>query len=438
MQPTAYRASILTFTDDPLQGDHALTYEPDGLLVVDAQGMVAARGSYHTLAATVADGTTIRDYRDRLIVPGFIDTHVHYPQIDIVGSPAEGLLPWLDTYTFPAERRFGDPAHAARTARFFVDQLLACGTTTAVTWCTVHPGSVDAMLGESRRRNLRMIAGKVMMDRNCPDYLRDTAQSAYDDSAALIARWHGTERQHYAITPRFALTSSEAQLDACATLAREHPDVFVQTHVAENLDEIRWAAELFPAHRSYLDVYDRLGLLRPRAIYGHCIHLDKADRRRMAETGAVAAHCPTSNLFLGSGLFDFAASDAAGLKITLGTDVGGGTSLSMLQTMNEAYKVARMGGTHLSASRMFYFATLGAARALRLDDRIGTLAPGAEADFIVLDSAATPLLAHRAARAQSLEETLFALAMLGDDRAVAATYAAGACVHRRDASGSAS
>lgn len=433
MSSTAYRARILTFTDDPLQGEHAATYEEDGLLVVDAQGTVTARGAYQALASTCASDTTIHDYRDRLIVPGFIDTHVHYPQIDIIGSPSEGLLPWLDTYTFPAERRFADAAHAERTARFFIDQLLACGTTTAVTWCTVHPGSVDAMLGESQRRNLRMVAGKVMMDRNCPDYLRDTAQSAYDDSTALIGRWHGNGRQHYAITPRFALTSSEAQLDACAALAREHPDVFIQTHVAENLDEIRWATELFPAHRSYLDVYDRLGLLRPRAIYGHCIHLNEQDRHRMAETGAVAAHCPTSNLFLGSGLFDFAASDAAGLQITLGTDVGGGTSLSMLQTMNEAYKVARMGGTHLSALRMFYFATLGAARALRLDDRIGTLAVGAEADFIVLDPAATPLLAHRAAHAQSLEETLFALAMLGDDRAVAATYAAGVCVHRRDA-----
>lgn len=431
MTATAYRARLLSFTDDPAVDADAARYEEDGLLVVDAQGRVAARGPYAQLAPTCGAGMAIHDYRDHLIVPGFIDTHVHYPQIDIIGSPADGLLPWLETYTFPAERRFADPAYAERTARFFVDQLLACGTTTAMTWCTVHPGSVDALLGESRKRNLRMIAGKVMMDRHCPDYLRDTAQSAYDDSAALIARWHDQGRQHYAITPRFALTSSAAQLDACATLAREHPDVYVQTHVAENLDEIRWAAELFPAHRSYLDVYDRLGLLRPRAIYGHCIHLDDMDRRRMAATGAAAAHCPTSNLFLGSGLFDFAASDAAGLRVTLGTDVGGGTSLSLLQTMNEAHKVARMGGTHLSAARMFYFATLGAARALRLDERIGTLAVGAEADFIVLDTQATPLLAHRTAHARSLEETLFALAMLGDDRAVAATYAAGVCVHRR-------
>jgi guanine deaminase len=427
----AFRGQLLRFRDDPLISPDAVCFEEDGLLVVDSEGKVVASGNAASLLPTLAPGTSVHSFGKGLMMPGMIDTHVHYPQIDIIGSPSEGLLPWLNDYTFPAERRFGDADHARETARFFVDQLLASGTTTALIWCTVHPESVDAMLGESDARNLRMIAGKVLMDRNCPPFLRDTAQSGYDDSLALLNRWHNQGRQHYALTPRFAPTSSEAQLEACAALAKAHPDVFIQTHVSENLDEVAWVAELMPGHRSYLDVYDRYGLLRPRAIYGHCIHLDREDRERMAATGAAAAHCPTSNLFLGSGLFDFAAADAAGMMISLGTDVGGGTSLSLLQTMNEAHKVARMGGAHLSAQRMFYLATLGGARALGLDDRIGTLAPGSEADFVVLDLAATPLLARRTAQANSLEECLFALAMLGDDRAIAETYSAGRQVSKR-------
>lgn len=278
-----------------------------------------------------------------------------------------------------------------------------------------------------------MIAGKVLMDRNCPEFLRDTAQSGYDDSAELIERWHGRGRQLYALTPRFAPTSTPAQLEACGTLAKAHPDVFIQTHVAENVDEVKWVAQLYPGHRSYLDVYDRYGLLRPRAVYGHCIHFDDEDRTRMAQTGAVASHCPTSNLFLGSGLFDVAKASEQGMAVALGTDVGGGTSFSMLRTMNEAHKVARLAGHHLSATRMFWLATAGAAQALGLADTIGTLAPQAEADFVVLDPQATPLVARRTERAESLEEWLFALALLGDDRTVFETYSAGHCVHRRDA-----
>ncbi len=309
--------------------------------------------------------------------------------------------------------------------------MLANGTTTALVYCTVHPQSAEALFAEAEARGLRIAAGKALMDRHCPSYLRDTAQSAYRDSKALIERWHGRGRQMYALTPRFAPTSTEAQLEACEAIAREHPDIFIQSHLAENRAEVKWAAQLFPARRSYLDIYDHYTLLRPRAVYGHCIHLDAEDRARMAATGAVAAHCPTSNLFLGSGLFDFDAAAAAHMRITLGTDVGGGTSFSMLQTMNEAHKVARMGGHHLSALRMFYLATTGAARALELDDRIGTLAPGSEADFVVLDPAATPLMARRTAHADGLEALLFAFALLGDDRAIAATYAMGQCVHRR-------
>ena len=276
-----------------------------------------------------------------------------------------------------------------------------------------------------------MVAGKVLMDRNCPEFLRDTAQSGYDDSAALIERWHKRGRQLYALTPRFAPTSTPEQLEACGALARLHPDVFIQSHVSENTDEVKWVKSLFPGHRSYLDVYAHYGLLRRRAVYGHCIYLDDDDRARMAETGAVASHCPTSNLFLSSGLFDFEKAGQAKMPVALGTDVGGGTSFSMLQTMNEAHKVARMTGHHLTAQRMFWLATAGAAQALGLDDTIGTLRPGSEADFIVLDPDATPLLARRTRLAQSPEEWLFAFAMLGDDRAVLETYAAGKRVHRR-------
>lgn len=432
MTQTAFRAPLLTFNGDPAQSGEAAVYETDGLVIVD-DGKVVASGPHAALAATLAPDAVVHEMRDKLIVPGFIDTHIHYPQTDMIASPAPGLLPWLDTYTFPTERRFDDPAHAREVAEFFVDALLACGTTSALVYCTVHKQSADALFAASESRDLRMIAGKVLMDRNCPEFLRDTAQSGYDDSAELIGRWHGRGRQMYALTPRFAPTSSEAQLEACGELARRHPDVFVQSHVAENVDEVKWAAELFPGHRSYLDIYDHYGLLRRRAVYGHCIHLDDDDRRRMAETGTAVAHCPTSNFFLGSGLFDFDKAGEYGVPVTLATDVGGGTSFSMLQTMNEAHKVARLSGHHLSATRMFWLATAGAAQALDLDRTVGTLAPRTEADFVVLDPKATPLLARRTAREESLEELLFAFALLGDDRAVYRTYAAGRCVHERDA-----
>ncbi|KAA0891130.1 guanine deaminase [Pusillimonas sp. ANT_WB101] len=422
----AYRAHILYFRGRPASSgeDDATISLEDGLLVVE-DGRIAQVGDYDTLAPALDADTEIVDWRGKLIMPGFIDTHVHYPQTDIIASPATGLLPWLETYTFPTEARFGDPAYATDVARFFVDELLRCGTTTALVYCTVHPESADALFTESHARNMRMVAGKVMMDRNCPEYLRDTAESGARDSEMLIQRWHGKGRQMYGLTPRFAPTSTEAQLAVCGELAQQYKDVFIQSHVAENADEIKWVSELFPQARSYLDVYDRFGLLRPRAVYGHSIWLDETDRMRMRDTGAVAAHCPTSNLFLASGLFDFAAADAAGMAYTLATDVGGGTSFSMLQTMNEAHKVARMSGSHLSAHTMLYLATEGAAQSLDLGGTIGTLAPGAEADFVVLDPHATPLLARRTARAESLEELLFALVMLGDDRTIAATYVAG-------------
>ena len=429
-QLQAYRASLLHFHADPAFGGDAIDWHEDGLLVVDGAKVLAA-GDYAKLHAGLAPGTTVHDYRGKLIMPGFIDTHLHFPQTDMIASPAPGLLPWLETYTFPTERQFGDPAHAREVADFFLDELLRCGTTTAMVYCTVHRASVDAFFEASAARNLRMAAGKVLMDRNCPDFLCDTADSGARDTEDLINKWHKRGRAMYAITPRFAPTSSEAQLQVTGELARAYPDTFIQTHVSENPDECMWVKSLFPQARSYLDVYDRYGLMRERAMYGHCIWLDERDFARMAESGAAAAVCPTSNLFLGSGLFDFEKADAAKVALSLATDVGGGTSFSMLQTMNEAYKVARLKGSYLPAVRMFYLATLGAARSMQLEGTIGNFMPGAEADFIVLDPKATPLLARRTERCNNLEELLFALALLGDDRAIDATYACGQLVHRR-------
>lgn len=427
----AYRASLLHFRGDPAFDADAHAWHEDGLLIV-ADGRVQAADDYAQLHSSLPAGTPVQDWRGRLIVPGFIDTHIHYPQTDLIASPAEALLPWLEHYTFPAERRFADPMHAQQVATFFLDELARCGTTTAMVYCSVHPESVDAFFAESERRNLRMVAGKVLMDRHCPAFLQDCAESGARDSEALISKWHKRGRQLYAITPRFAPTSTDAQLQLAGELAQAHPDVFVQTHVAENTDEVAWVKSLFPDARSYLDVYDRYGLLRPRAMFAHCIWLDDDDRARMRQAQAAAAICPTSNLFLGSGLFDFARADAARMPLSLATDVGGGTSFSMLQTMNELYKVARMGGTHLSALRMFYLATLGGARSMQLEGTIGSFVPGAEADFVVLDPQATPLLARRTACTGSLEELLFAFALLGDDRAVAATYSGGRLLHARD------
>jgi guanine deaminase len=404
-----------------------------GLLLVDGDKIHAA-GDYARLAPALPADTDIVDYRGKLIMPGFIDTHLHFPQTDMIASPAPGLLPWLETYTFPTERQFSSQAHGREVADFFLDELLRCGTTTAMVYCTVHKESVDAFFEASEARGLRMVAGKVLMDRNCPEFLADTAEGGVRDSEELIKRWHKRGRSLYAITPRFAPTSTEAQLQLAGDLAAAYPDTFIQTHVSENPDECKWVKSLFPGARSYLDVYDHYGLLRQRAMFGHCIWLDDRDFARMAEMGAAAAVCPTSNLFLGSGLFDFERADAAAVSVTLASDVGGGTAFCMLQTMNEAYKVARMKGSYLPALRMFYLATLGAARSMQLEGTIGNFAVGAEADFIVLDPQATPLLARRSARCDNLEEQLFALALLGDDRAIRATYSAGRKVHERQAS----
>ena len=424
--PRAFRAAILHFRDDPgiESAEESYEYFEDGLLVVE-DGKVARTGPAQHLLATLPPGTEVVDRRPALVIPGFIDTHVHYSQTDVIASAGRNLLHWLEQYTFPEEARFAEQAHAAEVAEFFLDELIRHGTTTAMVFGTVHRASADAIFEAAERRNLRMVAGQVMMDRHCPDCLQDNPEGVRRDSHELIERWNGKGRLHYAITPRFAITSSDAQLAMAGELAAAHPDVFVHSHLAENIEEVAWVRLLFPGCRSYLDVYDHFGLLRERAIYAHCLHLDAGDRKRMAASGAAAAFCPTSNLFLGSGLFDLAAADEAGMPFALATDVGGGTSFSLLQTMQDAYKVAQMQGQHLSATRAFYLATLGGARALRLEDRIGSFAPGREADFIVLGSEAMPLLARRERAAKTLEERLFAWMILGDDRGVREVYVMG-------------
>ena len=428
---TVFRGEIVDFVGDPAtQGDAAHRHYADGVLVV-RDGHVATLGAATEVLATLPAGTTVIDYRGKLILPGFVDTHTHYAQTDIIASFGTGLLHWLERYTFPAEARFADPDHAREVAEFFVQELLRNGTTTAMVFATTHKCSVDAIFAAANARSLRLIAGKVLADRNVPESVRDTAESGYADSSALIVQWHGRDRLSYAVTPRFAPTSTERQLEFCGRLLDEHPGVFLQTHVAENRDEVAWVAEVYPWRRSYLDVYDHYGLLRERTIYAHCIHLDAGDRRRMAKTGAAMAFCATSNLFLGSGLFDLQAAHEAGVRVGVGTDVGGGTSLSMLRTLDESYKVCQLAGRKLSPLRAFYLATLGGAAALYLDDRIGNFDSGKEADFVVLDPAATPIMARRTARTDTLDEKLFALMIMGDDRAVYATHVLGAQAYRR-------
>jgi guanine deaminase len=430
---TAVRGCILHFLRDP--GDasapaEAYEYFEDGLLVV-RDGLVAEVGPAREVSARLPAGTPVVDRSGKLILPGFVDCHIHYSQTDVIASYGEQLLEWLEKYTFPTEQRFEDAAHAREVADFFLDELLRNGTTTALVLGTVHAQSVDAFFEAAEARSLRMAAGKVLMDRNCPDYLRDTPESAYKESRALIEKWHGRDRLLYAITPRFAPTSTEAQLERAGDLAVEFPDVFVHTHLAENRKEVAWVRDLFPWARSYLDVYARFGLVRPRSVFAHCIHLDDEDVDLLAEQGATAAFCPTSNLFLGSGLFDHRRMHQAGVRVGVATDVGGGTSFNMLRTLSEGYKVAQLADQPLSAIRAFFLATLGGAQGLRLDDRIGNFAPGKEADFVVIDSTATPLAARRHAQTATLEERLFMTMMLGDDRFIAETYVLGRRVHSR-------
>jgi len=428
----AYRAAILHSIADPavVGVEQSYEYFEDGLLVIE-NGQVAKIGHAADLLPTLK-GVEITEYRDALITPGFIDTHIHYPQTGMIASYGEQLLDWLNTYTFPTEQQFADKAHAADVAGIFLKELLRNGTTTALVFGSVHKQSVDAFFEAAEALNLRMIAGKVLMDRNAPDYLTDTPESGYADSKELIERWHGKGRLHYAVTPRFAPTSTPEQLELAGKLFGEYPDLYMHTHLSENRKEIEWVKALFPERKGYLDVYDHFKLIGARSVFAHGVHLCDDECRRLAETGSAVAFCPTSNLFLGSGLFDLNKLEEHGVRVGLGTDVGAGTSFSQLQSLNEAYKVMQLQGKKLDPFKSLYLATLGGANALYLDDKLGNFLPGKDADFVVLDYNATPLISYRMQQAKSLDERLFALTMLGDDRAIKETFAAGESVHRRD------
>ena len=426
---TILRGRLMRFAGNPFElgAEAALAWEEDGALAM-RDGLIVGVGPAETILAD-HPGATVDRVADRLIAPGFVDCHVHYPQTGIIASWGKQLVDWLNTYTFPEEARFGYPDHARATARAFFDEALKNGTTTACSFCTIHPESVDAYFEEAARRGLRALGGKTMMDRNAPEELRDTAQTAYDQSKALMEHWHGRGRALYAITPRFAPTSSGAQLEAAGALWAGHPDCPMQTHLSENHGEIRWVGELFPDASDYLDVYERHGLLGPRAIFGHAIHLSGRERARLAEAGAAVAHCPTSNHFLGSGECDVAGLSDLGVRVGLATDVGGGSSFSMFETMKAAYEIAQRRGDALTPVHLWWLATAGAARALGIGDRVGNLAPGLEADAVILDLASTPLLAQRVARAETPAEILFAQIVLADDRAVQSTISGGKVVY---------
>ncbi|KQU55814.1 guanine deaminase [Sphingomonas sp. Leaf339] len=421
-----FRAELLSVPDDPATGA-APIHHADGLLVVE-DGHVVAFDDWATLADGFA-GIAIEHFPGKLIVPGFVDAHVHYPQTDRIAAHGEQLLEWLDRHIFPEEQRFASQAHAAEVAAFFLDELLRNGTTSALVFATVDAASVDALFDAALARDMRVVSGKVLMDRG-PEGLRDTVATGRADSEALIRRWRGLGRLGYAVTPRFVLTSSDAQLADAGALVAAHPNVLMHTHLTENAGEVAAVAGRFPDAADYLDVYDRFGLVTDRSVFAHCIHLDERALGRMGEAGSAAAFCPTSNLFLGSGLFDLDRAARQGVTVGLGSDVGAGTTFSLLATMGEAYKVGQLRGSSLDPFRALYLATAGGARALGLHDRIGSLAVGQEADFVVLDPAATPLLARRT-RDGSLAERLFALQILGDDRAIANTYLMGRRAHSR-------
>ncbi|MDM0120298.1 guanine deaminase [Variovorax arabinosiphilus] len=419
----SYRASLLRFDDAGRP-----QFDEDGLLVVapDATGRqrVVDAGPHAAVAPRHPDAS-VTHWPGRILAPGFVDMHIHFPQTDIIGAPADGLLPWLENYTFPAESRFAEPAHSAAVAEVFFDELLRNGVTTSLTFATSHVASVQAFFASAQRRGLRMITGKVLQDRHSPDGVRDETAQSLADTESLIRQWHGVDRLGYAITPRFAPTSTDAQLRGAGELAAKYPDTWIHSHVAENKDEVKWARELFPHARSYLEVYNGFGLMRERAVYAHCIHFDDEDRRLMRSTKTATAVSPTSNLFLGSGFFDFEGADRIGYRYGLASDVGGGTSFSPFATMMAAYYVGREGqtkpGISIAPSELWWRHTGGAAEALGLAGVIGNLQPGCEADFVVIDPKATPLLARKTGLAANLEELLFAMIVLGDDRLIERT-----------------
>lgn len=416
---------VLGFHGDPfvMPIEEAAWHERRGAILI-RDGRIAECGPADRLRAAHPT-VQITDHGDHLISAGFVDAHVHYPQTAIIASWGKRLIDWLNTYTFPEEMRLADATYAEEIASRYFDLALGHGTTSMASYCTIHPESVDAFFSEAARRGLRVFAGKTCMDRNAPNGLRDTAQTAYDQSKALLERWHGVDRLSYVITPRFSPTSTPEQLEALGTLWAEHPDCLMQTHLSEQVEEIAWVAELFPESRDYLDTYERFGLLGSGALYGHAIHMTAREKARIRDVGAALIHCPTSNTFIGSGLFDMAGLKAAGQRVGLATDTGGGSSFSMLRTMAAAYEVGQLSGTALHPAQLWWLATLGSAEALGQAGNIGNVAPGAEADLVVLDLASTAVISQRSERAESFWERLFPTIMMGDDRAIQEVRIAG-------------
>ena len=432
---TVICGDILDFIDDPAKGqDTSYRYFSPGVLVIQ-EGIVQQIGLEADILPallTKSPDYQVKRYDNKLIIPGMIDTHVHLPQTEMIGAYGEQLLTWLTEYAFPTEKKFADEDYARKISKRFLDELLRNGTTSALVFCTVHPASVNAFFKESQERNLRMIAGKVMMDRNCPDDLSDCPETSYEDSRQLIEKWHNVDRLSYAVTPRFAPTSTPEQLQKCGELLDQYPDVYMHTHLSENSDEIDWVKQLFPESKDYLGVYEDAGLVRKRSVFAHSIHLSEREMESLACNHASIAHCPTSNLFLGSGLFNLARCEKHDINVGLGTDVGAGTSFSLLQTSSEAYKIQQLQKHKMSAFKGFYLATLGGARALDLEGKIGNFMPGCEADFVVLDDHATPFLKFRLPHSETLHDRLFAIMILGDDRCIQETFVMGKSVHQRD------
>ena len=434
-KPQAIRGPVLTYTGDPFKSSlqDTMVYESDAIVAM-ADGRVTHFGPASRVQPQLPPGTPVKNYgTDALISAGFIDSHVHFPQTPMIAAYGEQLLDWLNKYTFPTEQRYADKEFARSVAKVFLGESLKNGITTGCIYCTVYPQSVDALFEEAEKLGMRIAAGKVLMNRNAPDKLLDTTKSGYDDSKALIKKWHNHDRLMYAITPRFAPTSTGDQLESAGALWKEHPDCFMQTHVSENKGEVAWVKELFPEREGYLDVYDHYALCGRRAVFGHGIHLTDEEMQRMHVTGSAISHCPTSNFFLGSGYFNVARAmkKERPVRVGLGTDLGAGTSFSILATLNEAYKAAQLNSYALSAGHAYYLATRGTANAMYLDDKIGSIAPGMEADIVVLDMKSTPIIEYRMQFAKDFEEALFIQMTLGDDRAVQATYVAGNLVYSR-------
>lgn len=431
MAKTLHQGRFLHFPNQTTNPENQYEYIEDGILIVDDGVITGLSPSASVLAELTADQRKSIIHHQGLILPGLIDSHVHYPQMEVIASYGRQLLDWLNDYTFPAEAKFNQYDYALQQSELFLNQIFANGTTTACVYATVHPQSVDAFFTTSQRHNARMICGKVLMDSNCPDNLKDSAQSAYTDSKSLIEKWHKNERQLYAITPRFAPTSSPLQLAKAGELSLEHPDVFIQTHLSENIDEIAWVKELFPECADYFSVYEKYNLTRERALFGHGIHLTEREIKAVKQSGSSIISCPTSNLFIGSGLFPYFKLKEQQIPIAVASDVGGGTSLNLFKNLAELYKVMQLQGQNLNVFECLYLCTQGAACALHLEDKIGNLNAGTEADFIEIQLDSIPVLSQRLVHAKTLEETLFAMMILADERVIKRTYVSGECVYKQ-------